>query len=167
MSELEEKLNSILGNPQAMGQIMALAQSLGGSAPGKGGPEAAGSGTQGPEPSQGAPQELPQSAQVSQPSQPLSQPQMSGGQAADGQLSALLTALGGGGLDPKLLEFAARVMAESGGGEDGRTALLQALRPFVRPERYARLDRAVQIARMSRLIRVAIDVGKGGGGKDV
>ena len=30
MSELEDKLNSILGNPQAMGQIMALAQSLGG-----------------------------------------------------------------------------------------------------------------------------------------
>ena len=30
MSELEDKLNTILGDPQAMGQIMALAQSLGG-----------------------------------------------------------------------------------------------------------------------------------------
>ena len=30
VGELEEKLNAILGNPQAMGQIMALAQSLGG-----------------------------------------------------------------------------------------------------------------------------------------
>ena len=29
MSELEDKLNTILGDPQAMGQIMALAQSLG------------------------------------------------------------------------------------------------------------------------------------------
>ena len=28
MSELEEKLENILGNPQAMSQIMALAQSL-------------------------------------------------------------------------------------------------------------------------------------------
>ena len=28
MSELEEKLENILGNPQAMSQIMSLAQSL-------------------------------------------------------------------------------------------------------------------------------------------
>ena len=28
MSELEEKLEGILGNPQAMAQIMSLAQSL-------------------------------------------------------------------------------------------------------------------------------------------
>ena len=30
MSELEEKLENILGNPQAMAQIMSLAQSLNG-----------------------------------------------------------------------------------------------------------------------------------------
>lgn len=30
MSELEEKLENILGNPQAMAQIMSLAQSLSG-----------------------------------------------------------------------------------------------------------------------------------------
>ncbi len=30
MAELEEKLNAILGDPDAMGQIMALARSLGG-----------------------------------------------------------------------------------------------------------------------------------------
>ena len=30
MAELEEKLNAILGNPDAMGQIMALARSLNG-----------------------------------------------------------------------------------------------------------------------------------------
>ena len=33
MGELEEKLNTILGDPAAMGQIMALAQSLGKSDP--------------------------------------------------------------------------------------------------------------------------------------
>lgn len=33
MSEMEEKLGSILGNPQMMQQIMALAQSMGQSAP--------------------------------------------------------------------------------------------------------------------------------------
>ena len=35
MAEFEEKLNSILGNEKAMGQIMALAQSLGKPAPGR------------------------------------------------------------------------------------------------------------------------------------
>ena len=33
MGEFEEKLNSILGDKEAMGQIMALAQSLGKPAP--------------------------------------------------------------------------------------------------------------------------------------
>ena len=39
MGELEEKLENILGNPQAMAQIMSLAQSLGG--PGANAPEQA------------------------------------------------------------------------------------------------------------------------------
>ncbi len=33
MGEMEDKLNAILNDPSAMGQIMALAQSLGGGAP--------------------------------------------------------------------------------------------------------------------------------------
>ena len=33
MSELEEKLNSLLSNPQLMQQVMSMAQSLGASAP--------------------------------------------------------------------------------------------------------------------------------------
>ena len=33
MGEFEEKMNAILGNKEAMGQIMALAQSLGKPAP--------------------------------------------------------------------------------------------------------------------------------------
>ena len=37
-------------------------------------------------------------------------------------------------------------------------ALLNALRPFVREERYAKLDKAIQIARLSRLIRSALDL---------
>ena len=40
--------------------------------------------------------------------------------------------------------------------EDRNAALLNALRPFLREERRARLDRALQIARMARLVRVAL-----------
>ena len=53
-------------------------------------------------------------------------------------------------------------MSEYNSKDDGRTALLQALRPFVKEQRYAKLDRAIQIARLSRLIRVALDAFKGG-----
>ena len=42
--------------------------------------------------------------------------------------------------------------------DDEKTALLQALRPFVREERYAKLDRAIRIARLSRLIRMALEL---------
>jgi len=53
-------------------------------------------------------------------------------------------------------------MQEYRSEDDGRIALLNALRPFVKEKRYAKVDKAIQIARLSRLIRVALDVFKGG-----
>ena len=41
--------------------------------------------------------------------------------------------------------------------EDRNVALLSALRPFLKEERRARLDRALKIARMTKLVRVALD----------
>ncbi len=142
MSELEDKLSAILGNPQAMGQIMSLAQSRGG---GKA------------EPQNAAADEGETASQV-----PAGQ---GGGPAAPApDLSALLGSLGGGGesgLDPRLLTVASRVMQEYQRDDDGRIALLNALRPYVKQKRYAKLDKAIQIARLSRLIRVALDVFRG------
>jgi len=37
-------------------------------------------------------------------------------------------------------------------------ALLNALKPFVKPERYAKVDKAVQIAKLARVIRVAFQL---------
>ena len=48
-----------------------------------------------------------------------------------------------------------RLLKEYRAGDDRNAALLAALRPFLRKERYARLDRAIQIARLSRVLRVA------------
>lgn len=42
-------------------------------------------------------------------------------------------------------------MSRSMGGDDRQVALIQALKPFVRPERAQKLERAIQIARISRL----------------
>ena len=140
MSELEEKLENILGNPQAMAQIMALAQSLnhGGSAAG------AGDGAQPQETANAA-------AQPQAPAHP--QPAASAGAPPSG-LGSLL-----GGLDPNMLSAAAGLLGQfNGGDDDRRVALLTALRPFVREQRYARMDKAVQIARLSRLIRSGLDL---------
>ena len=71
-------------------------------------------------------------------------------------LSGLLS--GVGKLDPKLLSMAAKFMGQMERQDDRRTALLQALRPFVKPERYAKLDKAIQIAKLSVLIRSGLEL---------
>ena len=42
-------------------------------------------------------------------------------------------------------------------------ALLTAMKPFLKPERYAKVDKAVQIARLSRVIRAAFQLFKKSG----
>lgn len=131
MSGLEEKLNAILGNREAMGQIMAIAQSLGGQEEGQpSGPEEDGY--------------VPVAAQE---------------QPAD--LSALL-----GSIDPNMMQMGMRLLQEYNRADDRNTALLEALRPFVKEERFAKVDRAIRIARLSRVIRVLLDTvkEKGAGG---
>lgn len=71
---------------------------------------------------------------------------------------------GGLGLDPKLMEMGMRAMAAYQSGDDKRTALLEALRPFVKEARYAKVDRAIQIAKLSRVVRAALEGLKGGEG---
>ena len=128
MGDLDEKLNAILGNPEAMGQIMALANSLG-----VGGSETG-------------------SQQVREESQPCSNGE---------ETSDLFSALGE--IDPRMIQMGMRVLREYQSGDDKKTALLNALRPFVREERWEKLDRAIQIAKLSRVIRVLFDtMGKEG-----
>lgn len=147
MSELEEKLESVLGNPQAMAQIMALAQSLNGG----GSPSAAGAG----ETSQAQEQPQEQAQAQAQSPVPPPAPPASGG-SGDG-LGSLLGGLGS--LDPKLLSAAAGLIGQfNSGADDQRVALLTALRPFVKEERYAKLDKAIQIAKLSRLIRSGLEL---------
>ena len=144
MSEREEKLENILGNPQAMAQIMALAQSLNGH-----GPAAPAGDSAQAQPSEQADAGAPPPAPA--PALPRSTAPAAG---AEGGLGSLL-----GGLDPNMLSAAAGLLGQfNGGDDDRRVALLTALRPFVKEQRYARLDKAVQIARLSRLIRSGLDL---------
>ena len=149
MSELEEKLEGILGNPQAMAQIMSLAQSLN-----LGGSE------QSSNQSQEAEQASSPAAPAQSESAPAPPPPASTAAPAglSGGLEGMLGALGN--LDAGTLSAAAQLMGQfnSGGGDDQRVALLTALRPFVKEERYAKLDKAIQIAKLSRLIRGGLEL---------
>lgn len=152
--DFSEKLNAVLGNPEAMGQIMSLARSLtgdGGDAP-----------ADPPVPSDG---DLPA---VVQPAQPL--PDLSG---ILGMLGGLMGGgqQGGGGdplsalsnLDPRLIQLGMGLLSEYGREDDRKTALLAALKPFLRPERAAKIERAAQAAKLSRVVRAALRLLKEGG----
>ena len=114
MADFSEMLNGILSNPQAMQQMMALAQSLG--LQGQGG-----------QPQQAAPPALPRRPPPPQPGPPQLPPPA-----------------------PALLQGFLQLSKQMG-GDDRQLALFQALKPFVRPERAEKLDRAIQVARISRL----------------
>lgn len=73
-----------------------------------------------------------------------------------------------GGIDPRLLSMAAKLAgAYSDAGDDRRAALLTALRPFVKEERRAKLDKAIQIAKLTRVVRIALDSFRTKGGSHV
>jgi len=137
MSGFEDKLNAILGDREAMGQIMALAQSLGKQE------EAAKTEQEG------------ENGYVPVWSQEQSQPPAQ----AMPDLNSVL-----GGIDPKMVQVGMQLLQEYNRNDDRNAALLAALRPFVKEERFAKLDRAIQIARLSRVIRVLFDAMKEKGG---
>lgn len=123
MSGFEEKLNAILSNPEAMGQVMNLAQSLN-----LGGGEASGG------------------AEAASPP-----PQAPQNNAAPGGVTDGLAGLGSllGQIDPKLISRLLPLAGElAGGGNDERMQLLYALRPFLKPERRDKVERAAKTARL-------------------
>jgi hypothetical protein len=130
MAEFEDKLNAILGDQQAMGQIMALARSLSGEA----------SGPQLEQPEQSEESKQPEQTA---PAQPIPE------------------------LDPQLLRLGGQLAQKLQGGDERTAALLQALRPFLREERRAKLDRAIQLTQMTRLIRATLGLFGGKGEEDV
>ena len=112
MSEMDEKLNTLLSDPSSMAQIMQLAQQL--------------SGTLG-----GAEKSAPEP-----PPPPPAGPadQTGGGTAGFGGL---------GGLDPALQEY--------GRSNSASMQLLNALRPFLKPEKQGKVERAAHLARLIHL----------------
>lgn len=154
MAEFEEKLGAILNDPQAMSQIMALAQSLGGNS--------------------SKSSEKQTFSAVSPPSFPASTlPSSASADGAQGaafepvmfdeiQESEKNSPFGDLNLDPRMLEMGMKAISAYQDPNNAKAALLQALRPFVKEERYKKVDKAVQIARISKAIRVVLDGFQGG-----
>ncbi len=129
MAEFEEKLGAILGNEAAMGQIMALAQSISG-------------------------------GESATPSPPTQSQEGTSPPPEFNPLSML------GDIDPRLIQIGMRLLGEYQGENSQSVALLAAIRPFIRPERYEKVDRAIQLARLSRVIRALFQT-LGEGAEDV
>ncbi|WP_455581402.1 hypothetical protein [Dysosmobacter sp.] len=121
MAEFDEKLNSLLADPNAMAQIMQLAQSLTG---GQG---------QSPPP--------PASPQAPPPQQPPPPPP-----APD-----LLSSLAGGLDPKLLVKLLPLVQELGGQKDTNARALLYALRPYLKEERQEKVERALQLARLFHL----------------
>ena len=113
MSEWEEKLNTLLSDPDAMAQVMNMAQNLS--------------------------QQMGQSGGSAPPPPPAGGPM--------GDLSSLL-----GGIDPGMIAKLLPVLSQLNRPESGETAaFLRALRPFLKPERQDKVERAAQLARFIHL----------------
>lgn len=119
MSDFDEKLNSLLSNPDAMSQIMQLAQSLGGTA----------------------------EASKPPPAQPVTPPPVSPIPDLSSLLGG--GALGGpGGLDLSMAAKLLPLLQAFNNQDSNARPLLLALRPYLRPERQDKVDQALQLARL-------------------
>ncbi len=128
MEDFEEKLNTILSSPETMGQIMALANSISGKPGGE----------------SSAREEPPQTQETP------AQPSQAGPVGQAGDMLSLLQ-----GLDPSMLTKLSALYQAYTCGEEEKAALLSAMRPFLRPERQEKVEKALQITRISRVIQAA------------
>lgn len=95
-------------------------------------------------------------------SQETSEPAQQDAALQSGQGERLLSSLLQG-MDSGTMQKLLALWGEYRRGDDEKARLLQALKPFLREERQEKLDRAVQIARISRVIRSAIGQFRGEG----
>ena len=125
MSELEDKLNSLLSNQDAMAQVMQLAQSLSQSGVG-----AADSGS------------------AASPPPPQSGAAAGNAMPGAGDLNAMLSQLA-------LLSRLLPVLSQMNRNESSETsALLYALQPFLRDKRRDKVARVAQLAKLIHLAKV-------------
>lgn len=151
--EFADKLSSVLNNPQAMSQIMSIAQSLTGETTSVS-PDSVNDTVPAQPSTESAPTPVDTSALMGVLGS------LTGGNSNDSLLSGLSD------LDPKLIQTGLKLFSQLNTTDDRKTSLLFALAPFVKEERFAKMDRAIQIAKLSRMIRIGLQVFKEYNGGD-
>lgn len=126
MGEFEEKLGAILSNPQAMSQIMSIANSLG-------------------------------------ESEPTDASHIS---AANAENDTANTS-GLNSFEADSLNMIGALMNIYNQNDDQKVALLNALKPFVKEKRYSKVDKAIQIARLTNVAKTALEIFRAKEGDDV
>ncbi len=124
MSDFEEKLNSILSSPESMQQVAQLAQML----------------SQQNDANSRPPPSPPPASTASSPSSQHQSEEIP-------DLSSLL-----GGIDMSTISrFLPLLQEMNSGSNDEGTQLLYALKPFLKPERQNKIDRALRLAHLFHL----------------
>lgn len=162
MAEFDDKLNSLLSDPNAMDQIMKMAQSLMGGMQNDVPP----SGSTGNAPGfgAGAPSVTPRQGGRNDESPPFGTagqgwgsppPDNSGawgGQSGGGRGPEKDFLSGLGSIDPKTVASLLPILRELGSAQNSNARqLLFALRPYLKPERQDKVERALQLARLFRV----------------
>ncbi len=83
--------------------------------------------------------------------------------APESNSSSILSSLGD--LDPKMLKLMSHLMGEYKSPNNDKTALLKAMKPYLKPERHKALDKAADIVKMAHLAKIALSE-LGGGDKN-
>ena len=131
MAEFDDRLNQILSNPDAMAQIARLAQSL--NAP----PPVSGNGNAPPAPGNGTPPPSGNAPPSGTPPPPDAAPQV-----PDNAPPPLP--------DADTVAKFLPLLRDLGGDSDARR-LLYALRPYLRPQKQEKVERALRLARLFRV----------------
>ena len=142
MDNFDEKLNKLLGDPEALARVAELARSFGGG----------------------------QKAAETPPEAPSAhQPETHGGRYEPEVEAETGVGFGGGSerfdprilgalgsLDPKMLTGVAGLLGDLTSKDDRRAQLLTALRPYVRQGRQEKMDRAVSLLQLSKVAKRAL-----------
>lgn len=142
MDDLSQQINSILSDPQSMQQIKSMAAALGLGAQ----PEAAPS---------------PQAAASPTPDANALAGLLSSLNSSQNQPPAQTPTAALGGITPEALQTISRIapLLSQVNREDDSTRLLHALRPLLSPPRQKKLDEAIKILQMMRLLPLLKDSG--------
>ncbi|SMC36381.1 hypothetical protein [Papillibacter cinnamivorans] len=149
MGELEDKISKLLSSPEGMEQILAVAKML--SAQGVL-PSGDSAGQTGAPPAQGNPEGTVQAYSPLEGAAPA---------AGGGDLSGLLSSLTGGSgkgilkslmdIDPQILGTVLSLFGDAAAPDSNSTALLMALRPYLKEERQPKVEKALAYARLLRM----------------